>query len=43
MIRDALYQARFPLQNSYKADLREYYGSTVELVPLDFTRQPFTP
>lgn len=36
------YQARFPLQQSYRSELQEYYGDTLELVPLDFTRRPMT-
>jgi hypothetical protein len=36
-------QARFPLQQSYRTELRQLYDQTVELVPLDFTRKPHYP
>ncbi len=35
----SLVQARFPLQQSYRTELRQLYDQTVELVPLDFTRK----
>lgn len=35
-------QARFPLQQTYRAELSEYYGDSMELVHLDFTRRPIT-
>ena len=33
-----IFKARFPLEQSYKTELKELYGGAVELVPLDFTR-----
>ncbi len=38
-----LVQARFPLQQSYRTELRQLYDHTVELVPLDFTRKTTLP
>jgi len=35
-------QVNFPVKQSYKDQLHQYYGEEVDIVPLDFTRRPRT-
>jgi len=35
-------QVNFPISEQYKKELNYYYGSQVDIIPLDFTRRPQT-